>query len=279
MSYDLHTHSTHSDGTTSPQQIAQQAAQLGLEGFALTDHDTTQGWEEARSEALQTGISFLPGIELTTTYNHQSLHLLAYGPQADHPRLVESLTALRQSRHSRVKKMIHRLRQDFVYDWDRLIAHSQQLGDVSIGRPHLADALVEAGYVQTRSEAFAKILSPASPYYLPTITPSTPDAIALVAEAGGVSVLAHPAAFRMRAPVSPSMLRELSNMGLSGVEIHHPENRAEWIAPLHRVANEIGLIITGSSDYHGVGKPNLLGECTTPTDVVEIIRGRVSTPH
>src|SRR5699024_3598100 len=131
MSYDLHTHSTHSDGTTSPQQIAQHAAQLGLEGFALTDHDTTQGWEEARSEALQTGISFLPCIELTTTYNHQSLHLLAYGPQADHPRLVESLTALRQSRHSRVKKMIHRLRQDFVYDWDRLIAHSQQLGDVS----------------------------------------------------------------------------------------------------------------------------------------------------
>lgn len=278
MRFDLHTHSTYSDGTTSPSEIAREAARTGLTGFSLTDHDTIEGWQEARDTAAEVGLEFLPGIELTTHHIDRSVHLLAYGIDPLYDPLQDRLLFLRDARRVRAQEMVRRLRRDFTYDWDALLADADAGVIQSVGRPHLADALVAAGYFADRSHAFAEALSPRSKYYVPTANLDTVTAIALVEQAGGVSVLAHPAAFRMRAPLSLSAIRALAHAGLSGVEIWHPENRPEWIHAIEAEAKQLGLLLTGASDYHGAGKPNTLGEHTSGREVIEAIRSRVHTP-
>lgn len=279
MLFDLHTHSTFSDGTTTPSEIAAESKSIGLTGFALTDHDTTEGWQEAREAATREGIDFFPGIELTTTHGYRSVHLLAYGFDVNDDELQTRLQRLRNSRRERAHEMVRRLRIDFEYDWDTLMVQSTSGDTLSIGRPHLADALVAGGYFRDRSHAFAEALSSHGPYYVPTDTLSTLESIDLVKEAGGVSVLAHPAAFRMRRPLERSVIRELTEAGLDGIEIFHPENRAEWIEPIREESERLGLILTGASDYHGAGKPNRLGEFTSDEAVVEELRSRVHTPR
>ena len=279
MRFDLHTHSTYSDGTTSPTEIAAEVANIDIAGFALTDHDTTDGWEEARAAAATYEVDFLPGMELTTSHHGTSVHLLAYGLDADYEPLQERLRFLRYSRRSRAGEMIRRLRVDFLYDWDTLLEQAERGDILSIGRPHLADALVAGGYFRDRSHAFVDALSPRGPYYVPTAALETIEAIELVEQAGGVSVLAHPAAMRMRAPLTPRTVTTLAHAGLGGVEIWHPENRADWIAPIQAKAESLGLFLTGASDYHGAGKPNRLGEYTSPITLVELIRNRVHTPR
>lgn len=276
--YDLHTHSAISDGTTSPRQIAELALTIGLAGFALTDHDTIEGWQEARLAAKEFGLEFLPGIELTTNEQGRSIHLLAYGTDEGDSRIVTELQGLRNSRYERAQEMIFLLKQDFDLDWDGVLASSEQ-GDVqSIGRPHLADALVAAGHFASRSEAFEQALSPSGPYYVPTRTLGTSHAIEMVRSAGGFPVLAHPAAFRMRRAIDPQMIKYLRDRGLGGIELDHPENKDEWLPLLCETAEELGLLVTGASDYHGAGKPNRLGEKTSSKETFEIIRSQVATP-
>lgn len=277
--YDLHTHSFVSDGTTTPEAIAAQAKEIGLAGFALTDHDTTEGWQAAREGARTYGIDLLPGIELTTTFGWRSMHLLAYGPDEAHDELQDTLSSLREARNKRAVEMVRRLSKDFFLDWDALLALPETDGVQSLGRPHVADALVEAGYFRNRSEAFGRALSPSGPYYVPTLYVDTIDAIELIRRAGGLPVLAHPAARRMRRPIEPSMIRQLTEAGLGGIELDHPEHRDDWVMPLQPLARELGLIATGASDFHGDGKPNRIGERTTQQDVVERIRSQVATPR
>lgn len=277
--YDLHTHSNVSDGTTSPAEIAAEAKEVGLSGFALTDHDTTDGWEEARQAAAHHGLEFLPGIELTTSYGPKSVHLLVYGPEEHYEPLQAQLDWLRNSRLERASEMIRRLSIDYTLDWDMLLEELQTGKVQSAGRPHLADVLVEAGYFRDRSHAFETALSTTSPYYLPASYFDTLEAIRLVRDGGGFPVLAHPAAFRMKAPISRELMRTFARAGLGGVEIRHPENRGDWITPIHDEANRLGLIMTGASDYHGAGKPNRLGEESTPQETLDIIRSLVATPR
>lgn len=277
--YDLHTHSNVSDGTTSPAQIAEAAYELGLSGFALTDHDTTEGWVEAREAATGLGVDFLPGIELTTTHDWRSIHLLAYGPREDSSKLQDALGELRDSRWNRAVEMVRRLRNDFPLDWDALLALPETDGVQSLGRPHFADALVAGGYFPDRSTAFARALAPSGPYYVPTMYLDTVEAIGLVREAGGFPVLAHPAARRMRRPIEPERIRELTDGGLGGVELDHPENREDWVRDLRPVVEGLGLLVTGASDFHGEGKPNLLGERTSSAEVVARIREEVASPR
>lgn len=274
--YDLHTHSVFSDGTTRPSEIAREAAQLGLAGFALTDHDTIDGWDEARRAAQEHGVGFLPGIEITTKHGGASRHLLGYGIAPIAGELFEALAEVRDSRRSRAREMVRRVSADYAITWEAVAGD----GDVrTVGRPHIADALVSAGYFDDRSSAFEQVLHPGSPYYLGTHAIDTIDAIRMVRAAGGVAVLAHPAAFRQRRPSSPRELRELAAAGLWGVELHHPENRMDWLPPLEEAAAELGLAVTGSSDYHGTGKPNRLGERSTSPALVERLRELVSTPR
>ena len=274
--YDLHTHSVISDGTTRPADIAAEAARIGLEGFALTDHDTIEGWEEAREASERLGIEFLPGIEITTTHEHSSRHLLGYGIDRNFGELFAALDAVRQSRNTRARRMVDLLAKDFSITWETVMADA---ATVSVGRPHIADALVNAGYYVDRSAAFNEILHPRSPYYVPTFALDTRDAIRLVRAAGGLPVLAHPAAQRQKTPVSVHTVSELSRAGLWGIELNHPENRADWLPNLREAATELGLEVTGSSDYHGVGKPNRLGECRTDAALVGQMRELVATPR
>jgi predicted metal-dependent phosphoesterase TrpH len=172
--------------------------------------------------------------------------------------------------------MVRRLSAAYAITWESVVGEEDAR---TVGRPHIADALVAAGYFADRSTAFAEILHPGSPYYLGTYAIETVEAIRLVRAAGGAAALAHPAAFRQRTPTTARELRELAAAGLWGVELDHPENRADWLPPLAEAAAELGLAVTGSSDYHGVGKPNLLGERATDPALVERLRERLVTPR
>lgn len=274
--FDLHTHSVFSDGTTRPSDIAREASRLGLAGFALTDHDTVDGWDEARLAAREHGIEFVPGIEITTKHAGRSRHLLGYGIDAAAGELFEALAEVRTARRSRAREMVRRVSIDYSITWETVVGDE----DVrTVGRPHIADALVAAGYFDDRSSVFEQVLHPGSPYYLGTHAIETVDAIRMVRAAGGVAVLAHPAAFRQRRPSAPTELRALAAAGLWGVELEHPENRMDWVPPLEAAAAELGLAVTGSSDYHGAGKPNRLGERTTDPALVERLRALVVAPR
>ncbi|GAA2180918.1 PHP domain-containing protein [Leucobacter tardus] len=274
--YDLHTHSIHSDGTTTPGEIVREAAALGLAGIALTDHDTVTGWPEARAAAAEAGIAFLPGVEITTRYGHRSTHLLAYGVDVSRGRLADELRAVREARHSRAREMVARLAADYDIAWETVVAEGD---DRTVGRPHIADALVTAGYYADRSTVFAEILHPRSPYYVPTYATDTAEAIELVRDAGGVAVLAHPAAARQSGPVTDAALEDLADAGLWGVELEHPENRDDWLTGLRAIVRRRGLVVTGASDFHGAGKPNRLGERTTDAATVARIRECVAIPE
>lgn len=274
--YDLHTHSVHSDGTTRPGAIADEAAALGLAGLALTDHDTVEGWEEARDTARTHGIDFLPGIELTTKHNWKSRHLLGYGIDPAAGELMSALVRVRDSRFGRARQMVDLLAADYAITWELVVGESET---ISVGRPHIADALVAGGYFPDRSAAFTEVLHPRSEYYVPTYALETLDAIRLVRDAGGVPVLAHPVAERQRTPTPPEAVREFAAAGLGGIELEHPENREDWLPPLRAVTAELGLLVTGSSDYHGAGKPNRLGELTTPAETVALLREQVAVPR
>lgn len=273
--YDLHTHSVFSDGTTRPAEIAREAAANGLAGFALTDHDTIDGWTEAREAARLNGIEFLPGIEITTKYGGRSRHLLGYGIDPAAGGLFEALAEVRASRLGRAREMVRRLAKDYAITWEAVVGDA----DRTIGRPHIADALVAAGYFEDRSAAFHRVLHPGTPYYIGTYAIDTVDAIRMVRAAGGAAVLAHPAAARQQGPIPGADLRALATAGLWGIELDHPENREDWLPPLRNIAQEDGLVVTGASDYHGAGKPNRLGECTSSQAVFDGIREFVTTPR
>lgn len=274
--YDLHTHSVHSDGTTTPAAIAEEAASIGLAGFSLTDHDTVEGWDEAREASRLLGIEFLPGMEVTTKHDHRSTHLLAYGIDPTSRELTSALSKVRSSRHGRAREMVSRLAADFDIDWASVIEGGE---DRTLGRPHIADALVNAGYYPDRGAAFEQVLHPRSPYYVPTYAIDTVEAIRMVREAGGISVLAHPAAGRMTRSVDLSALEEFVAAGLWGIELDHPENRADWIPLLTEFAEGNGLHITGASDYHGAGKANRLGERTSSAESWQAIRDLVAVKY
>lgn len=268
LQYDLHTHSKISDGTTSPTEIAQAVSKLGLGGFALTDHDTAAGWPEARRAAAKFSIDFLPGMEITTKYRNRSTHLLVYGLDPREVDLVHELELIQRSRASRAEEMVERLRADFQITWDEVASGTTE----SIGRPHIADALVRRGYVADRNEAFERLLGPGSMYYVPTYAPETTHAIDLARRAGGAPVLAHPAAIRHQQVVSSAEIGTLAEAGLVGIELAHPENLQDRVPELTWAAHKYQLLITGASDYHGAGKSNQLGECSTPKQIVDQLR-------
>ncbi|MDN3494695.1 PHP domain-containing protein [Planococcus sp. APC 4015] len=261
---DLHLHSTQSDGTESPAQVMQSVHRHGVRTAALTDHDTTSGWAEAAEAAASLGMTFLPGMELSARHEWRSVHVLAYLIDPDHPGLRAMTDRIRSSRLDRARIMADRISRDFDLHWDDIVA---QTGDgATIGRPHIADALIARGLVHDRAEAFASILSPGGDYYVALYAPDPVTAVRLVTEAGGVAVIAHPAG---RAGVLPrAVLDGMLDAGLAGFELGHRENVQPGIRMLQRIVADHDLIVTGSSDYHGLGKPNLPGENTTSDDML-----------
>ncbi|WP_030014830.1 PHP domain-containing protein [Curtobacterium sp. S6] len=271
MSIDLHTHSTVSDGTESPAVVAEQAARAGLEAFALTDHDSTSGWAEAAARSAEVGVDFVPGMEVScATDRGISVHLLSYLHDPEAPGLSEEIERSRTARRSRARRMVEKLSEDFPITWEDVRAQTAE--GATVGRPHIADALVAAGVCGERSEAFGRILTTSSRYYVPHYAPHPAVAVSLVRQAGGVPVFAHPMASSRGRVVDRGVMEEMVEAGLAGLEVFHRDNAPADRDMLLSFARERGLLVTGSSDYHGAGKPNRLGENTTASETLAAIR-------
>ena len=275
---DLHTHSSVSDGTETPSQLVRAAAAAGLGTVALTDHDSTAGWAEASVAARTAGITLIPGMEFSTRVGYASIHLLAYLFDPSDAGIVAETAHIRKARLTRAEQMVARIGADYEITWDDVLAQTTTGG--TVGRPHIADALVANGLALTRSEAFAGILHWEAGYYQPHYAPDPLRAVTLVRAAGGVPVIAHPATRGVADVMEESRLAALVEAGLFGLELGHRENKPEATARLTMLAEKYGLFITGSSDYHGAGKPNRLGENSTAPEVLDrlIEQGHGSAP-
>ena len=280
---DLHAHSTKSDGKDTPDRLVRNAAAAGISVLAITDHDTTSGWNQALSAARSVGIGLVPGIEVSTRSEvggrRISVHILAYLPNPEHPQLKLELEKTRESRITRAKRMVELLAEDYPINWE--IVQGVQESGATVGRPAIADALVKIGVVPNRNDAFASILNTRSKYYVSDHSLDTQAAIELILDAGGVPVIAHPL-IDFPAGASSMDLPEqhftaLISAGLAGVEIYHrsvPSHARVW---LEQLALKHNLIVTGSSDYHGAGgKENKLGENQTSPEMLERILNQAS---
>lgn len=255
MRIDLHTHSLASDGTDTPAALVRAAARAGLDVMALTDHDTAAGWSEALAAGAEIGVRVITGMELSTLFGGRGHHLLAYHVDPTHPELVAELERILGARSERVPTMVARLTSlgiaITVADVEKAAGSS-----VAMGRPHVADALVDLGVVGHRNDAFAQFLSSGRPGYVERYATSLPDMIGIVRRAGGVPVLAHPWGRHGSDTVTATDFAELAQAGLLGIEVDHQDHTPEQRAQLRVIAEDLGLIVTGSSDHHGTGKTN-----------------------
>lgn len=270
---DLHTHSSYSDGTQTPAELMAAARDAGISTLGLTDHDTIAGWAAAAAAVVDSGVSLARGMEVTAHYNDAgtpiSVHMLAYlfDPQA--PELAAHRENLRTSRITRAQHIVARLAEDLPISWQDVVKIAGP--DAVVGRPHIADALVVAGIVDSREQAFANYLSPRGKYYVRNYSPDVFDVIAWINAAGGCAVFAHPAAVKRGKTVPLQALDAMAEAGLFGVEVHHRDNPESLRGQLTEKAEQLGLFQFGSSDYHGAGKPNRLGEHTTDSETLELL--------
>lgn len=249
VTIDLHIHSNRSDGTDDPAALVQKAKEVGLGVVALTDHDTTAGWAEA-TVAAAIGIELVCGLELSVEDGGQGHHLLAYEPDADDYALQAMLARSIEARDERIPAMVDRIASEVPAL--RLADVLAIAGGAVAGRPHLAEALVRCGASPDRASAFAEFLVPGRPTYLETWSPPIEDAIGVITAAGGAAVIAHP--WGRNTFVSPDWFGELADIGLIGIEVDHQEHDRQMRHDLRRIAVDLGLVVTGSSDYHGARK-------------------------
>jgi len=272
---DLHTHSSASDGTERPADLVRAAAAAGLDVVALTDHDTTRGWSEA-SEALPSGVRLVRGAEISSVYDGISLHLLAYLFDPSHAELAAEMSMALDDRVPRAKAIVAKLADaGYPVTWELVL---DQLQDgATVGRPHIADTLVAAGVVADRNDAFTTLLHDDGPFFVGHYYVDAVRAVELVRAAGGVPVFAHPAAATRGTTVGDDAIRALAAAGLAGLEVDHRDNAPADRERLRALAGELGLLVTGASDYHGSGKDNRLGEHTTDPAVLEELLGQVTS--
>ncbi len=268
---DPHTHSACSDGTDAPAQLMRAARRVGLDVVGLTDHDTLAGWDEAAAEVPHTGVALMRGVEISCSSAGITAHLLGYMPDPQDPGLQATFAHTRESRLTRARRIVENLSADYPITWEMVQRFAPADGG-PVGRPHIADALVAIGAFPDRSAAFVTALHPAGPYYVHHWAPDPVDAVRLVRAAGGVPVLAHPrAAQRQRRMISEDTIAQMAQAGLFGLERDHRDQSAAEREEVDRIARRLGLQETGSSDYHGTGKPNLLGENLTSEYVYRAI--------
>jgi len=270
---DLHTHTSYSDGTDTPAQLINKALAAGISIIGLTDHDSISGWQEA-TDALRTGISLVPGAEISCqTPDGISVHILGLLFDSNNSELMSTLEKTRENRHGRMEKIIARINEagiDITMD-DVL---EQLSAGATLGRPHLADALVKKGIVASRDEAFTQMLHNNSKYYVSHYSPTPEAAIKLIKAAGGVSVIAHPMASHRGRTISLDTFGSIIQAGLDGIEVDHRDHSPDEKLQLIKLANESNLVMTGASDYHGNGKLNTLGEYTTRPEQWEKLESR-----
>jgi hypothetical protein len=277
---DLHTHSTASDGTDTPEQLVAAAHRAGVDVLAITDHDTTGGWDEA-AVALPTGMRLVRGAEfscVSPTGREErpvSVHLLGYLFDPAHPAIVAEQSRLRDERVVRLARITEKMTAD-GYPVDVESVFELVPEGTSVGRPHLARALVAAGVVDSVNDAFATLLHNGSPYYVPKADTPVERAIAMVRAAGGVAVFAHAFARRRGRVVEPSVIADLAAVGLGGVEVDHPDHAQEDRELLRELAAAHDLVTTGSSDYHGTNKITPVAVEHTDPDALDALVARTS---
>jgi 3',5'-nucleoside bisphosphate phosphatase len=275
---DLHTHSVYSDGTLGPRELMRLAAERGLDVVALTDHDTLNGVPEALEAGTEFGVEMVPGIEMSTVANGQGIHILCYYADPDDRALANELDRLRDERARRGERMVARLQElGYPVTFERV---SEIARGGNIVRPHVAQALVEAGVVPTIKDAFSdELIGAGGKAYVEKDALHPNQAIDLIHQAGGVSVLAHPGTSREVSPVSDQHIEELASNGLDGIEASHPDHPPELEAHYVRLADRLALLWTGSSDCHGaIYDPIRLGMRTTPPEQFARLKDRRFAP-
>lgn len=269
MRIDLHAHSTASDGTLTPAELLQAAADEGLDVIALTDHDTVEGWPTGAVP-----VTVVPGVEISCRHGDISLHLLAYLFDPADRALSEALKALRDSRIGRAEQMVRLLVEDGVpVSWEQVRA----IAGGTVGRPHIAQALIAAGLVSSIDEAFTpQWIGTHGRYWSAKVELEAIEGIRLVRAAGGVSVFAHPAAASRGRVVSHEAIVEMTAAGLDGLEVWHPDHSPEQVAAMTDLASRLGLLATGSSDFHGSNKDVRLGQHLTSEAVYDELVARAT---
>ena len=256
---DLHTHTTCSDGTDRPRDLVNKAIVQGLEVLGIADHDTTSGWEEA-AQALRGSLKLALGAEISClTTDGVSVHMLGMLFDPNHEEMQQVLEETRDGRLPRMRKMIEKMRAEGMDISIEDVEIAMPVG-ATMGRPHLADALVAKNIVKSRDEAFIDLLHNDSRFYVSHAAPTPVEAIALIRRAGGVAVIAHPFASHRGEILKPEDFADLVAAGLNGIEVDHRDQNPDERAMLRVIARELDLVVTGSSDYHGTGKMNLLAE-------------------
>lgn len=266
---DLHLHSTSSDGTFAPRVVVRRAAEAGLSVISLTDHDSTEGVAEAQEEGRRLGVEVIPGTELSARSGGTDVHILGYFVDPDHPDLISWLDTFRQARLRRAERMVRKLnRMGLGVPLDEVLARA---GPGAIGRPHIADVMVEAGLVLSVDEAFHKYLGYSKPAYVDKYSQLPSRAIQVIRAAGGLASLAHPGLYR-RDDLIPGMV----SAGLDGIEVRHTKHNASQVARYSRIAAENNLLCTGGSDCHGDGRGDpIIGTVDVPVSYVEAMRARI----
>jgi len=263
---DLHVHTSESDGTFTPKQLVKEALSRGLSAIAIVDHDTVGGIPEARAAAREEDLEVIAGIELTAQHDNQEIHILGYFLDCQNKALLEKLKLVQLNRIERVHKIINNLEQEGVK------LNPQAVFDISgkgtVGRMHIARALLKEGWVTTTAEAFRKYIGDKSPAYVLGFNLSPQEAINLIKGSGGVAVLAHPYMLH-----NDELITQLAGYGLQGIEVYYPEHSQSMVNFYLDLAKKLNLLVTGGSDFHGSVKPDIkLGAIKIPIELVEKLR-------
>lgn len=274
--WDLHTHSTDSDGTTTVEDNVARARELGLDGIAVTDHDTMAGVERARAAAAGTGVGIIPGTEFSAELDGSSVHVMGYWTDPDDAALVDEMDRLRNERFRRAELIVGRFRDLGI---DVSFARVRELaGSAPIGRPHIAAAVVEVGGAATTQDVFDHYLADGGPANVPKHAVHPVRAVELLVAAGGVAALAHPGLFGSRSgeAMPDEVVEAMVAAGMAGIEADHPDHTPDQRRHYRDMAMALGLVVTAGSDYHGDAKEQDLGDAVVTTAVVEELRARRS---
>ena len=274
---DLHTHSTCSDGTLTPSELAACAAEKGLAAFALTDHDTTEGLKEAAAAAAERGVEFVPGIEFSTDWRGRDIHIVGLDIRPDNPQLKEKLDTFRRNRDARNEEMLSLLKKVGGFDISMDALRADYGEDTVITRAHFGRWLFEHGCVRSISEAFALYLGDGCPCFVEKKRTRPETAIRLILGAGGIPVLAHPLLYHLSMQELEELAGELKEYGLAGIEAIYSTNLGLDESRMRRFARKTGLKISGGSDFHGKNKPLIemgsgRGNLKIPYEVLEELR-------
>lgn len=278
---DLHTHSTYSDGSLRPEELARDAARLGLTAVALTDHDGTTGVPFFLEACRKEGVRGIPGVEISVDFKSGTMHMLGYFLDHTSRALENVLVQLRDGREDRNQRILARLKSlGFALGWEEVAAFA---GEDVVGRPHFAQALIAKGYVRNKDEAFDRYLGKGKAAYMDRYRLSAAESVKMIREAGGVPVLAHPFTLGLKNNSVRDLVRELKAVGLAGIEAYYSEHDEEQVRFCLAMARDLDLAVSGGSDFHGAVNPDIrlgrgFGNLCVPDDLVDELHAR-ATPH